>query len=135
MNKKSTTPLVYVFEILLVVAVVGISMKIAHEYANADTVVKTNLAQDLGLMVNVLAGVPGDATVEYPRDVSKYIVQLRSDTVTVWQRDDPEPQRKSFTFHLPANHAAEGTVEEKACLRLIKRTSGDRKTIVLGECP
>ena len=76
MNKKATSIILMIFEIVVVISVIIMTFQVAVAFAKAETVVKINLAQDLQMMVNTLVSIPGNTLVEIPQDTSNYIIQL-----------------------------------------------------------
>jgi hypothetical protein len=131
MDRTATAVLVRVFEIVAVIAVILMIASTADAYAKSETVTKINVAEDIKMMVNVLAGIPGDALVEYPRPVDKYSFILRSDRISVFQRDEPESQWIVRTFVLPDGYGAEGTIQEHGRICLEKKNT----KVLLRECP
>ena len=119
-----------IFEILVVITVIFMTLQVAMGYAKSDTVIKVNAANDLAMMVNVLVGVPGDAIVEFPGDLSKYIISLDSGSVAVIKEGEPSIKHAIRTFYLPEKHTAEGTVENERNVCLKK----DGYVIILKEC-
>lgn len=130
MDKKASSILMIIFEVLAVSLVIYITLSIAHTYASSELTIKTNVAEDVRMMANTLAGIPGDAVVEYPRKVSELTIILRKDGVTVFKKGDPEHVRVDRVFFLPAGYEAFGTLEGKERLCLTK----EKRKIVLREC-
>ncbi len=130
MDKKATSIILMIFEVLVVITVIFMTMQVAMGYAKSDTVIKVNAANDLAMMVNVLIGVPGDAIVEFPGDLSKYIISLDIGSVAVLKEGEPSIKHAIRTFYLPEKHTAEGTVENVRNVCLKK----DGYVIILKEC-
>ncbi len=126
--------MVLIFEVLVVVVVTVGMMRITDEFGKSDAVIKINAASDLAMMINALAGVPGDGVVMYPQNMLKYTVWISENKVTVTKKDEPENLHKFSTFNLPANHEAFGSVEEKDFICLQKITNEDQKQIILMDC-
>ncbi len=132
MNRKAASILMMIFEILVVILVVYLTTSIASAYGKSETVTKINAAEDLRMMVNTLAALPGDAIVAYPRNMALFSFILRSGSIAVFQQTEARNENLWVirTFSLPAGWTAEGTVEGKEKICLEKK---DRK-ILLKEC-
>ena len=130
MNNKAVSVLMITFELIIVVFVIYTSFEIANAYARSETSNKINLANDIALMVNTLVGVPGDATVQYPGDVSRYIFVLSSNSITVFMKEDSESRIVTRPFSLPSGYEGIGNVEEKSTLCIHK----NNQRILLAEC-
>ena len=131
MNKKASSVLVMIFEVLAVLLIVTIAFKIAIGYANSDTITKINMAKDLGLMVNTLVSVPGDVVVTYPYNVSAYIILFdKNQEIIVMKKNDTPQNQARKKFYLPTHYSASGVLEEKERLCLEKRST----EIILREC-
>jgi len=130
MNPRGLSPILTIFEMLVVLFVIFLFVFIAKGYANDETILKINLAEDIVLMVNTLAAVPGDAAAEYPGNSSKYNIILDSSTVLIFQHDEPEINHVSRKFILPQGYVATGLLEEKERLCLEKQN----KTILMRGC-
>ena len=131
MNSKAASTLMIVFELLVVILVIFMTLSIAKTYASSEPTRKIILANDIAMMINTLVGTPGDARVEYPSETSKYIFILNGGSITVFLKNELESQRVVRSFFLPQGYEAYGTMEEKAKLCLQK----EHKKIMLVECP
>lgn len=130
MDKKGSMVLVTIFEIVFVIIVIYILISTANAYAKSDTVFKTNAAEDIRLMVNTLAAVPGDAEVKYPYNVSDYLFILSQSKVSIFKKDESKDKWIERMFFLPEGFTAEGVVREKQALCLVKI----KKKFLLKEC-
>lgn len=119
-----------IFEILAVVMLIYVTLSIAKALGESDTVFKKSIAEDMRMMVDVLAGVPGDAVVRYPVDVSRLTFSLDSNTLSLFVKDKPGDLREIRNFFLPEGYTAEGFVEGVASVCIEKRG----KAIRLREC-
>ncbi|MBU0459522.1 MAG: hypothetical protein KJ597_03800 [Nanoarchaeota archaeon] len=130
MNKKAASVLMMVFEVLVVVFVVFMVISTAKSYAESDTVIKINAANDFVMMIDVLIATPGDAVVEYPYNLSKFIILIDSGGILIEKPGDSEMKRVIRSFHLPESYSAFGGVREieNVCLEKTK------KDIILREC-
>jgi len=134
MNKKGDSILLVLFEVLAVVLIAFTMIRIAQGFASSETVIKQNTAQDIALMVNTLVGVPGDAIVEYPANLSNYNLVMDSTSITLKSISLPELKKpgvdRTAYFYLPNGYTAGGILEAKSRLCLEKKS----KSITLGEC-
>ncbi|MBI4151596.1 hypothetical protein HY496_01385 [Candidatus Woesearchaeota archaeon] len=132
MNTKAASIILMLYEIVVVIVVVGIALTVASRLGDPETILKTTAAEDIAMMTNVLLAMSGDSVVEYPQDMSVYSVALSSEGVTVYKGDrskDRDPTIRSFI--LPDGYLATGFTKQQARVCLRK----DGKTMVLGECP
>lgn len=131
MNKKGANIILFIFEVLVVLLVIFIAINTARAYGKSETVAKINVAEEMRMMINTLVGIPGEALVQYPADLSSFMIVLRQDRVILFSREETEERWIERTFSLPADYAAEGVVEEQAKVCLEKKN----KKILLKECP
>ncbi len=140
MNTKAASILLWIFEVVAVIAVIVIALTIAKQFSDETALRKINAAEDIAMMVNTLVALPGDALVEYPRDLSKFSVALTPQHVIIFEKD-AKIDGETRNFILPSCHAATetaqkscytavGIVEHKAKVCLKK--SG--KTIFVEDC-
>ena len=131
MDKKADSQvLIVIFELLVVALVVFTTVRVAHTYGSSMLTQKVNLAQDIAMMVNTLAGVPGDAVVQYPGNVSQFSIILSKKSVTVFEKDDTEAERVTRSFILPEGYDAFGTLQQEPFLCLEKKG----KALILRKC-
>ena len=134
MNRKATSILMMIFEVLAVVLVVFTTAKIATAYGQSETVAKINTAEDLRMMIDTLVGVPGEALVKYPHNVSTFSFLLRTGSVSVFTKGENEKFWVVRKFSLPEGYSAEtdgGVVEGTSSVCLEKKI----KKILLRPCP
>ena len=74
MNNHGSSIILLIFEVLVVLLVVAMTFSIANAYAGSTLITKISYAEELEMMVNALVSVPGDALVEFPYNVSGYVV-------------------------------------------------------------
>lgn len=129
-SKSGASIIMLIFEILVVIMVILLTLEVAKGMGKSETVRKINLANDLKMMVDTLVGVPGNAVVEYPQNVSEYIFVLNQGDAVVYKKEDPEVMRVSRGFYLPAEMKASGALNQKARLCLEKNS----QMIILREC-
>ncbi len=138
MTTKAASILLMIFEILVVIAVVFTTTSIAQAYGKSETVAKINVAEDLRMMIDTLVGVPGNALVKYPHDVSTFSFLLRSGSVAVFTKGEAEQLWIVRKFSLPDGYVAEaagGVIESTKELCLEKTVEKTEKKILLRACP
>ena len=130
MDKKAASILMMIFEVLVVSLVIYIMISIAHSYSSSLLTSKVNAADDVSMMINTLVGVPGDATVKFPRDAVPFTFVLDSGTISVLEANEPEHTWVRRQFYLPEGYQAQGLVEFKPQLCISKQ----EKVIKISEC-
>lgn len=130
MNKKAASLIMILFEILVVILVTFGTMNVAYGYAKSDSILKVNVAEDLRMWVDTLSALPGDSVVEYPKNLSAYILSLDNKKVMVMRKDDPELKKAERQFILPVMFTAEGITEDAARVCLEKT----KNRLFLREC-
>lgn len=130
MNKKAESIILMIFEVLVVVIVVGLVFRVAVSYGKSETITKINIANDVVMMINTLVGSPGNAVVEYPHNLTAYNLVLSSEEIVVFKKTDQQSEYTRRNIRLPAEFSGEGFREktEKVCLRK------EQKKIILDEC-
>ena len=93
-------------------------------------VAKVSVANDIALQVNAFVASPGNALLEFPKDLSPYTIALNQDFVLVFVEGDSESLKVRRNFYLPEDYTAFGAIENKetACLKK------ERKSITLDLC-
>lgn len=119
-----------IFEVLAVILVVYIMVTVSRSYAQSDLVLRINTAEDLQMMVNTLVGIPGEAIVSYPQNISAFSVVLVPGGLSVFKQGEEEVLWETRVFHLPKGYTAEGSYAGNGQLCLEKK---DYK-IILREC-
>jgi len=119
-----------IFELLVVIMVVGMTFSVAKDMAEGERVEKANSAEDIRMMIDTLVGVPGDAVVEYPYNVSKYAFTLDKNGVTVFEKGEDKANWAVRSIHLPLDYKLAGALDEEERLCLEKTS----KNIFLREC-
>ena len=107
MNKKASSILLMVFEVLIAVSVIIVGINVAIEQGQSEKVRKIFIADDLALMINTVVGVPGDVVVGYPEDVEKYQFLLTGQSITVLVQGDGPEGHVTKNFQLPEGYTAE----------------------------
>lgn len=130
MNKKGSSILMMIFEILIVLLTVYLITSIAYAYGSSTMVAKVNAAEEMRMMVDTLVGVPGEAVVEYPKNVSEFIFVLDSAGIAVFEKGQAKNLWIIREFNLPSGYKAEGSVENEAKVCLEKK----EKKIILRKC-
>jgi len=130
MNKKGMNVILMIGELLVISIIIFTTIKIAHAYGSSLLTAKMNSAEDVRMMIDVLVGVPGDAEVVYPHDVSPFTFNLQDNSIIVLDEKDNKNTRVTRAFFLPNDYTAQGFVENPSKLCMKKR---DTK-ITLFEC-
>ena len=130
MNKKGSSILMIIFELIIVIFVIYTTFVIAERYASSDTANKANLANDIKMMMDVLVATPGDVVVNYPGDVSRYTIALNSHLVSVMVKGEVKDKQIVRKFFLPIGYAAEGAADEISNICFYKIN----KDIIMREC-
>lgn len=130
-NKKGMISLMVLFELIAVVSVSYLVIEKARSLGDSQTILKETAAEDIRMMLDTLAGVPGDALVRYPMNVSSFNFILSSNTIYVFEPGEARPLWLFRGFYLPQGYTAEGVLEgeEKLCLEKKSRK------ILLRKCP
>lgn len=129
MNKKGINVVLFLFELIFVIAAIGLAILAVNRAANEEEIVKQNMATDLVMMINTLVGLPGDALVGYPYDTKEYSFILTSKQLTIYTKSDKNPLHRELL--LPADYTALGALENSPTLCLEKK----KKDIILATCP
>ncbi len=130
MNTKASSVLLMIFELLAVVLVIYLVISISQAYGSSLTVQKINAAEEMRMMIDTLVGIPADALVQYPQNLSQFTLVLTNDAIAVYQPTEPQNLWAIRGFTLPKNHVAEGTVTNIAQVCLEKK----QKKILLRAC-
>ncbi len=130
MNKRGSSYLLAVGEVLAVVIVMIMVIYATEKRSTSESVTKINVANSFFLMINTLVGNYGDALVEYPYNLSKFNLVATSNSIGVSLPGESSLQYKTKTLNLPEGYSFEGVVKqaEKVCLE--KKS----KKIILREC-
>ena len=118
MNQQGSSILMLIFELLVVIIVIFGVVQTTLAFNESDTITKVNIAEDIRMMVDTLVSVPGDAVVEYPRDVSRFIFILGQDDITIYKSGESEFKTITRIFYLPEGYYAVGFIEnaDRVCL-------------------
>ncbi len=131
LNKKAASSVIMlIFEMIVVILVIFITTSIAQSYGKSETIQKINAAEEFRMMLNTLAGVPGEATVFYPKNLSSFQLVLNSNNIIVSIKGEPENLWAVRSFSLPQGYTAQGVVQGEAQVCLEKK----EKTLLLKKC-
>ncbi len=108
MNKKGSSVLMIIFELIIVIFVIYMTFIIAERYGSSDTANKVNLANDIKMMMDVLVATPGDVIVNYPGDVSRYTITMNSYMVSVLVKGEKTDLQVIRRYFLPIGYEAGG---------------------------
>jgi hypothetical protein len=128
-NKKGASVILMIVAVVVVTLIVFMTNSRALSYSKSDPILKEKIANDFMLMINSLM-IPGDALVEYPKDLSEYNFILTSKKISVYLKNEVISNRVDVPFILPNGYDAIGDVEGKAKICLRKKA----KNIFLEEC-
>lgn len=129
-NKKASSILMMIFEIIVVSVVIYLTISIAHAYGSSLLTAKINAAEDIKMMVNTLVAVPGDALVEYPKNVTEFSFILIPNSISVFENAQTDQSPAVRAFFLPQGYTAEGSVIQISPICLEKKS----KRIILKPC-
>lgn len=130
MNKKASSVLMMVFELLVVVLVSFTLTSAASAMGKSDLVMKVKVAEDLRQMVEIMGSVPGDALVKYPYNVSSFVFILSQGSIAVFEKGEVQSNWVVRDFFVPEEMIVSGILEQKSNLCLEKKN----KFIQLREC-
>jgi len=131
MNRKGffISP-VFVIKVLFVLLVGLLAISKGMAFAKKDTIFKQTSIDDISMMVNTLAALPGDAVVTYPRNLSEYSLVLDSTSVILFKPGEPEQEWLRRSFFLPEGYTGEGVAEKESAVCLEKK----KKRVILRGC-
>jgi len=130
MNKKASSILVMIFELMAVIVIITILISYAKAVGESDSTIKIRTANNIQMMVDTLVGVPGAAVVEYPDQIGNLSLALYKDRIEVFPPGQPKKLRLFRKFYLPKDYSAVGGLERPKRFCLEKKD----KTITLREC-
>ena len=131
MNKTaSILTLAFIIELVIVISIFGIMIYKAEKTSETDSIVKKNIAENFGMMINALAASPGDVIVSYPTKLTKYKVTIDKNGAAVSKKDEPKEKRLIVNFVTPKSFSISGTVSGKDYVCLEKKA----ETILLRSC-
>lgn len=128
--KRGASIIMVIFEVLVVIGIVTMTIAVARGMGESETVEKINIANDIRMMVDTLVSIPNDAKIEYPGNVSKYTILLEQGSVSVWKKGENDAVKVIRTFYVPEGYTAAGAAEQK--LKICMQKSG--KSISLRPC-
>ncbi len=130
MNTKASSVLLMIFELLAVVLVIYLVISISEAYGSSTMVQKINAAEEMRMMIDTLVGIPDDALVQYPKNLSLFTLTLTNDAIAIYEPNQAQNLWIMRSITLPKNHAAEGTITNIAQVCLEKK----QKKIILRAC-
>jgi len=130
MNSKGSSILMMIFEILIVLLTVYLITSIAYAYGSSTMAAKVNAAEEIRMMVDTLVGVPGEAVVEYSKNVSQFSLLLDNAGIAVFEKGQAKNLWIIREFNLPKGYKAEGSAENETRVCLEKKV----KKIILRPC-
>ena len=131
MNKKGLADtLILVGEVGAVLLVGYLAFTLGTKHAESDLTFRTNTVQDIQMIVDVLVGVPGDAVIKYPSNLSEYSLAFSSSSITILKQSEGEEKWVTRDFILPEGYTAEGVVKQTGLICVEKQG----KVISLNVC-
>jgi len=130
MNKKASSIVLAIGEVIVLVTVMWMVIAYAERLANSERVAKVSTADNFMLMINTLVGTPGEAVVAYPHNISRYNMILNQDSISVISPGEDKSLWEVRKFNLPQGYGGEGVVQSKEKVCLEKKN----KKILLREC-
>ncbi len=136
MNKKANSTIMIIFEVLTLLAIAYMMITVGLVYGSSDTVFKVNTAEEIRMMVDTLAGIPGEAKVQFPHNVSGYNLKLEKGTIAVFKVGEEESSGKWVTrnFFLPAGFDAKGISRNETTFCLEKERLQTKVMIKMVSC-
>ncbi|MEK6901366.1 MAG: hypothetical protein AABX37_03425 [Nanoarchaeota archaeon] len=111
MNTKGITILMMIFTILGVVVILSVIFSVAYGLGRSETTIKVNTVEDMVMMVHALIGMPGNALVYYPGDLSAYsLVVHAAQNITLYKQDEPATRWVSRSVFLPEGYTLSGSL-------------------------
>lgn len=131
-SKKGASIILTIFELLVIILVVFMAFSRSKDLGESDRVVRQKAVEELVMMVNTLAALPGDAVVEYPGNMTQYTIILENNQVAVG-KTTPEGKISAGesvvkTLILPTGYEAEGIVQNTEKIYLKKENKKMRLT-------
>ena len=128
-GKKGASVIFMIIAVIVVTLIIFMTNAKALSYSKSDPIIKEKIANDIMLMINALM-VPGNAIVEYPKNLSEYNFILSSKDISIYRTDEVVLNRVEIPFILPKAYSASGNVKgkDKVCLRK------NGRNIFLEEC-
>ncbi len=111
MNKKAVSIIMMIFEIVVVISIVFLMVKVARVFGSSEGITSINIAEDISMMIDAFVGLPGDAKVLYPVNISKFTLLVNGESVFVTVNGNPKIMKTVRKFHLPPSYSALGSVE------------------------
>lgn len=132
MNKKGfSMSMLTMMELGAVLLVGFLAFTIGTGLAKQDTTLRIYTVESIQMMVHTLAGIPGDALVYYPVNVSDYSFIIDSSSVAMFKSGESRASWTTKNFNLPDSYIAEGVIENAAKVCLEKK----ERNILLRGCP
>jgi hypothetical protein len=130
MNKKGASVILMIFEVIVVILLISIGGSIVQGYSSSDSVFRQYTASDLQMMINTIVALQGDTYIEYPGNLSNYVILLNQDGIELFKEGEDQFTRTKKSFYLPVGFSASGVVDgiSKVCLEKVG------KDIFLDEC-
>ena len=95
MKKRSQLTLKGLMELVSIAVVIFTLIYVGVSTGSGEAYFKDRSAKELALLSNTLCGLPGNAEIIFPSDLSKFIIQVENDVVYIYNErfgintDDP----------------------------------------------
>ncbi|MBS3117167.1 hypothetical protein J4421_06245 [Candidatus Woesearchaeota archaeon] len=120
----------YLSQVLAVFVFGVVALSIAQAHAKSDFVLKTNIADEIKMMVDTLVAVPGEALVKVPYNTTDYSLLLTSENIAIFKKGENKEQWTIRPFFLPEGYHAQGSSVDLGRVCLEKKG----KSITLRRC-
>jgi len=107
-----------IFSLVIILFVIYMTMNVAWTRGKSETINKKRIADDFVMMVDTLIATPNEVIIEYPYNLTDYIIIINQNQVTVFQEGDIDIRKRTRTFFPPPQHTIIGSVKNipHACL-------------------
>ncbi|MEK6984468.1 MAG: hypothetical protein AABX33_07885 [Nanoarchaeota archaeon] len=105
-------------------------LQAAKSYGSQEAFYKLAVAKDLALTIDLLHSFPGDVVYNYPNDVSGYDIEVKENTVAVYNTGNKQDDKTQgvYAFVDSAKNPVNTHIKNKRFLRLEK--SNDKIVII-----
>lgn len=90
MNKKAFA-FYFFLELIAGIFAAYLLISIAVSWGKGDIFLQTKVARDVAIEINTLNTVPGNVYLQYPQNLSDFIVEFTDSKVEVYQKEDIKP--------------------------------------------
>ena len=122
------------FEVIAVFTIIAMIVVVAKDLAGSDRVIRNLVAEDISMIVNSLASVPGEIQVVYPyskRDLTNYTLSINNNQVSVKSTKKDKILTTTRIVHVPEGYTVAGVVQNVASFCMSKK---NKDIILSGKC-